>query len=160
MGNVQTMAWLVIALLVIVVLLSLPRLEMQNEFVLKQAEFVVYEPGRAQLETRVVNRGGLLPGVDIITPESCITADVYGEFNCTHQRQGKNVPCTTPVCGPSRARELGPKDDMTLIFPKPYPRNITFSIHMQSTFTVVPLASITTNYTCVINDEDYRSYIC
>jgi hypothetical protein len=159
MGRMQMTVGTLAALFILTVLLSLPRVSLQTEFAPSQANFKLYEPGTAQLEVAVTNKGGLLPGVDIITPDSCITAYVYGQFKCAHQLEGKNVSCTTPVCGLSRARELEPRDEMLFTFARPYPRNITFTIRVQSSFWSAPVASTTENYTCILN-EDYVSYNC
>jgi len=108
----------------------------------------------------VWNRGGVISDWRIITPESCISAKVFGNVTCTHIGFSGIVPCTTGICGPTKAQESGPVDEMSFKFNKPYPNNFTFTLYAQFSFSFISIATMNESYYCSLNGEYINSYNC
>jgi len=144
---------------IILVILTCPRLSLQTRFEGGQSDFKVNYPDTAKLTLSVWNRGGVISDWKIITPESCISAEVSNNVACTHVGFSGTVPCTTAICGPTKAQECGPTDEMSFTFDNPYPNNFTFTLYAQSSFSIIPIKKMTESYYCSLNEDGY-SYNC
>ena len=96
----------------------------------------------------------------IITPESCVSAKVGGNITCTHEGFGGITPCTFAICSPTKVQEIGPTDIMSFKFNEPYPKNFTFTLDVQSSFSFIPIATMNETYYCNLNGDNVDSYNC
>lgn len=144
---------------IVLAILTWPKLSLQTKFEGGQSDFTIYYPNTAKLTVSVWNRGGVISDWRMITPESCIFSIVTENITCTHEGFSGAVPCTTGICGLTKAQETGPIDVMSLKFNTPHPLNFTITLFAQSSFSFLSVASLNETYTCRLNKGD-NSYNC
>jgi len=144
--KISITAILIIFGTIVLVILTWPRLSLQTKFDGGQSNFQIYNPDTAKLTVSVWNRGGAISDWKIITPESCVSAKVGGNITCTHEGFGGITPCTFDI--------------MSFKFNEPYPKNFTFTLDVQSSFSFIPIATMNETYYCNLNGDNVDSYNC
>ncbi|MFH1840086.1 MAG: hypothetical protein ABH849_02965 [Nanoarchaeota archaeon] len=141
---------------IILILFTWPRLQLNVKLGYEENIIPAFS-NQATIDVWVWNRGAVIGNWYIITPESCISANVSENISCTHNSRKGVEDCNKSICSKTSALDTSPTHNIRLKFPEDKPNNFTLTIFSKSSFGTLNIKDLNRTFYCELKELDKYS---
>ena len=154
---------IVVFIAIIFFIITFPTLEISPKFDNpKNNSLQIDYSGIAKVTVGVWNKGGNIAGVNLITPQSCLSLIGLEDYNisCVHDSYKGDLPCSSQVCDESPVGKISANQEMRMFFSKDnLPSQFQFVIKLNPSVGPINLPEKNASFTCLLSDSKYL-YFC